>query len=78
MTNKEFTCFNEWKKQLIEYKSKTHWLDKNGTNHYLWTKYPTLDEHGDIDYKKLSIQNKENKINTYRHICDKYPELLIK
>ena len=35
MTNKEFTCFNEWKKQLIEYKSKIHWIDKNGKNQYL-------------------------------------------
>ena len=42
MTNKEFTSFNEWKKQLIEYKSKIHWIDKNGKNHYLWSKNPIL------------------------------------
>ena len=44
MKNKDFTCFNEWKKQLIEYKSKIHWIDKNGKNHYLWSKTPTLDQ----------------------------------
>ena len=29
MKNSQFLCFNDWKKQLIEYKSKIHWIDKN-------------------------------------------------
>ena len=78
MTNKEFTCFNEWKKQLIEYKSKIHWIDKNGTNHYLFSKTPTLDTEGNIDYKKLFHTNKVNEIKAYRWICENKPELLEK
>ena len=78
MSNKEFTCFNEWKKQLIEYKSKIHWIDKNGKNHYLWSKTPVLDQYGNVDYRKLSYTNKVNKINTYRWICENKPELLTK
>jgi len=78
MKNKDFTCFNEWKKELIYYKSKVHWIDKNGKNHYLWTKYPRFDKDGNIDDLQMNLENKENQINTYRHICDKYPELLTK
>ena len=76
MKNSQFLCFNDWKKQLIEYKSKIHWIDKNGTNHYLWSKKPTLDNDGNVDYRKLSYTNKVNKINTYRWLCNNKPELL--
>ena len=54
------------------------WIDKNGKNHYLWTKYPRFNKDGDIDDLQMNLENKENQINTYRHICDKYPELLTK
>ena len=73
MTNKEFTSFNEWKKQLIEYKSKIHWIDKNGKNHYLWSKTPVLDQYGNVDYRKLSYTNIVNNIHTYRCICENTP-----
>ena len=31
-----------------------------------------------VDYKMLSLANKENEINTYRWICENKTELLIK
>ena len=78
MTNNEIICFNEWVKQLIYNKTKVFWIDKYNTKHYLWSKKPTIDPTGNVDYKRLSIANKENEINTYRWICENKPELLTK
>ena len=78
MKNAQFLCFNEWVKQLIYNKTKVFWIDKHNTKHYLWSKKPTLNDDGMVDYKMLSLANKENEINTYRWICENKTELLIK
>tara|TARA_R100000808_G_scaffold906_1_gene4319 strand:+ start:4002 stop:4238 length:237 start_codon:yes stop_codon:yes gene_type:complete len=78
MKNSQFLCFNEWVGQLIYNKTKVFWIDKNNTKHYLWSKKPTLDDSGNVDYKKLSVRNKEMEIKTYRWICNNMVELLNK
>ena len=76
--NKTYLCFNEWVKQLIYCKTKVFWIDKTGTKNYLFSKKPILDDNGNIDYKELSIRNKENEIKIWRWLCENRINLLLK
>ena len=78
ISNKNIMCFDEWKNQLLYHKKKVFWEDKHGTNHYLWSKVPKLDDSGNIDYKSLELRNKENEIKFYRYILEHRIELLTK
>ena len=78
MTNKEFTCFNEWKKQLIEYKSKIHWIDKYGIKHYLYGKDPILNSEGEVDFEMATKIWRENDKKCYDWVRENKIDLLIK
>jgi hypothetical protein len=78
ISNKNIICFDEWKDQLLYHKKKVFWLDKNGTNHFLWARTPLIKEDGSIDYKSLELINKENEIKFYKYILEHRIELLTK
>lgn len=50
---KDMLTFEEFKEQLIHYKSSISWIDKYGNKHYMYGKDPILNDEGKWTLKWL-------------------------
>jgi hypothetical protein len=89
MTNKEndvwtlinvkgMLTFEEFKEQLIHYKTSVSWIDKYGKKHYMYGKDPILNDEGEVDFDMATKIWKENDRKCYDWIRENKVDLLIK
>ena len=75
---KNLITFEEFKEQLIHYKSSISWIDKYGTKHYMYGKDPILNDEGEVDFEMATKIWRENDRKCYDWIRENKLDLLIK
>ena len=75
---KNLITFEEFKEQLIHYKTSISWIDKYGTKHYMYGKDPILNDKGEVDFEIATKIWRENDRKCYDWIRENKLDLLIK
>jgi len=75
---KNLITFEEFKEQLIHYKTSISWIDKYGTKHYMYGKDPILNNKGEVDFEIATKIWRENDRKCYDWIRENKLDLLIK